>query len=350
MSETAHTAPSAPDAVLRVADPENRFRAVRLVADLFKREPPLPFRRRVADEPWELDLSLPAVDRFEYQLQVVTADDAVELVLDPEAPQASGPWGAKSVLELDGYRPPAWLASAEVEPAGMLEPLELPSERLGATVRGLVWRPNGIEPDEPLPLLVAHDGPEYADHSALVHHLAAIVASGEAPPFRAALLAPVKRDEHYGASQRYSAALVEELVPALVPAGPPVGLGASLGALAFLHAHRLHTGAFGGLFLQSGSFFQPATDEWESGYSRFGPITRFVRRVLTAKTADGPVPVVLTCGAAEENVANNRALRNALLRQGYDAELVLVRDGHNWVAWRDSFHPHLARLLTRLWG
>jgi enterochelin esterase family protein len=350
VSETAHTEPSAPDAVLRVADPENRFRAVRLVADLFKREPPLPFRRRAAGEPWELPLALPAVDRLEYQLQVVTADDAVELVLDPDAPQASGPWGAKSVLELDAYRPPDWFVAGERERSGILEALELPSERLRATVHGLVWRPDGTEPDEPLPLLVAHDGPEYAEHSALAEHLAAIVAAGDAPPFRAALLEPLKRDEHYGASQRYSAALVEELVPALAPDRPPVGLGASLGALAFLHAHRLHPGAFGALFLQSGSFFQPSTDDWESGHPRFGPITRFVRRVLTARSADDPVPVVLTCGAAEENVANNRALRNALLRQGYEAELVLVRDAHNWVAWRDAFHPHLARLLTRLWG
>jgi enterochelin esterase family protein len=56
----------------------------------------------------------------------------------------------------------------------------------------------------------------------------------------------------------------------------------------------------------------------------------------------------MTCGTAEENLANNVAMRNALVRQGYDAELVLVRDAHNWVAWRDGFHPHLGRLLARV--
>ena len=348
MSEPAPTTPAAPAAVIRVPDPDERWRAVRLVADLFKREQPRSLRRSAAGEAWELALDLPPVDRLEYQLQVVTAEGAVDIVLDPAAPVATAPFGEKSVLELPGYRPPAWLEAAG--PAGVLEPLALPSSRLGAEVTGLLWRPADTEPDEPLPLLVAHDGPEYAAHSSLARYCAAIVASGEAPPFRAALLAPVKRDDHYGASPRYSAALVDELVPALSPAAAPVGMGASLGALALLHAHRTHPGPFGGLFLQSGSFFQPATDAWEEGHSRFGPITRFVRRVLTARDHPEPITVTLTCGTAEENLANNRAVRNALVRQGYDAELVLARDAHNWVAWRDAFHPHLARMLARLWG
>jgi enterochelin esterase-like enzyme len=346
VSEPAPTTTRAADAVLRVADPDGRWRALRLVTDLLKREAPPSFRR--AGAAWELAVDLQSVDRLEYQLQAVTADGAVELLLDPDAPQASGPWGAKSVLELDGYRRPEWLDADA--PSGIVEPLALTSERLGADVTGLLWRPEDADPDEPLPLLVAHDGPEFAEHSALPEYLAWTVAAGEAPRFRAALLAPLRRDDHYGASPRYSAALVEDLLPALRPAAPPVGLGASLGALALLHAHRSHPGSFGGLVLQSGSFFQPATDPWEESHPRFGPITRFVRRVLTARQHSDPVPVAITCGTAEENLANNTALRNALARQGYDAELATVRDAHNWVAWRDSFHPHLARLLARLWG
>jgi enterochelin esterase-like enzyme len=348
VSEPAPTTVSAPGALIRVADPHGRWRTLRLVGDLLKRQAPRSFRRTGPDGAWELALELPAVDRIEYLLQAVTADGAVELLLDPGAPTASGPFGDRSVLELPGYRLPAWLDARA--PTGTIEPLALPSARLDAEVTGFLWRPDNTEADEPLPLLVAHDGPEYAEHSALLEYLAAIVTAGETPPFRLALLAPVKRDDHYGASPRYSAALVEELLPALAPAEPPVGLGASLGALALLHAHRLHPGSFGGLFLQSGSFFQPVTDPWEQEYPRFGPITRFVRRVLSARQHDEPIPVTITCGTAEENMANNRALRNALVRQGYEAELATVRDAHNWVAWRDSFHPHLARLLTRIWG
>jgi enterochelin esterase-like enzyme len=342
VSELTDVAP--PHARLRLEDPEGRYRAVRLLTDLYKREPPLAFARRGTT--WELRLPLPAVDRFEYLLQVADANGNLETILDPAAPTASGPFGAKSVFELPGYAPPAWVAAGAA--AGTVEPLELESERLGATVRGLLWTPAGVEADG-LPLVVAHDGPEYAEHSALLGYLAWAVETGEAPPLRAALLAPVKRNDHYAASPRYAAALAEELVPALEPPGPVVGVGASLGALALLHAHRGNPDAFVGLFLQSGSFFQPATDPWEEDFPRFGPITRFVGRVLNGREPGTPIPVTITCGSAEENLANNRTLRNALARQAYDVELALVRDGHTWIGWRDALHPHLGRLLSRAW-
>ena len=193
VSELTDVAP--PHGRLRLEDPEGRYRAVRLLTDLHKREPPFAFTRR--GTAWELRLPLPAVDRFEYLLQVADANGNVETILDPTAPTASGPFGAKSVFESPGYAPPAWVG-VDV-PAGTVEPLALESERLRATVHGLLWTPAGVEADG-LPLLVAHDGPEYAEHSALLGYLAWAVETGEAPPLPAALLAPVRRNEHYAAS------------------------------------------------------------------------------------------------------------------------------------------------------
>ena len=63
---------------------------------------------------------------------------------------------------------------------------------------------------------------------------------------------------------------------------PVVGVGASLGALAMLHAQRRHPAGFAGLFLQSGSFFQPRFDRQESGFRRYLRIVRFTGRVLRA--------------------------------------------------------------------
>jgi enterochelin esterase family protein len=57
--------------------------------------------------------------------------------------------------------------------------------------------------------------------------------------------------------------------------------------------------------------------------------------------------VTLTCGTGEENLGNNRAVADALRRQGWQATLVEHPDAHNWVSWRDSLHPHLAELLLR---
>jgi enterochelin esterase family protein len=168
------------------------------------------------------------------------------------------------------------------------------------------------------------------------------------PPLRAALVQPVDRDETYSASALYSAALAREILPAIAkdaPHGPRIGMGASLGALALLHAHVRHPRLFDGLFLQSGSFFRQRFDKYESEFPRYRRITRFVGTVLRGLGVDRRVPIALTCGAAEENRANNEAVAAALDAQGYPAWLGLVRDGHTWTCWRDGFDPHLPALL-----
>jgi enterochelin esterase-like enzyme len=339
---------------LRFSYPDGDLAAVRLRADLLKRLPPPEFERDA--DGWHLRLPRPAtVDRFEYELELVRPDGSSELVPDPDAPAVPGPFGEKSVLELPGYRPPAWLDDDEA-PAGSLRRLRLRSRRLRATVTGLLWSAPGTEPDASLPLLVVHDGPEYAEYSQLLRYLEHLSAEREVPPMRAALLAPVDRNQTYSASARYSSALVRDLLPELArlapsPPGPEsrVGMGASLGAIAMLHAHRRHPGVFGGLFLQSGSFFRQRYDGYESRFVRFRRISRFMGHVLTAETWPDPVPVGMTCGTGEENLANNRAAFAALGRQGYPVDLEEVRDGHNWTSWRDGFDPHLPTLLARVW-
>jgi enterochelin esterase family protein len=342
--------------VLRYLDPRARLARVRLVADLFKREPRREFVR-VADG-WELRLPVPPADRFEYQLELVHRGGRHQLVNDPAAPRAAGPFGEKSVLELPGYAAPAWLGDEEA-PAGLVEPLTLRSRALHGVVDGLLWSSAEAEPDEPLPLLVVHDGPEYAEFSALLRLLDSAAAEHELPPMRAALLAPVagQRDEHYSASGRYASSLDAELLPQLVGRAPTppgrgarVGMGASLGALAMLHAHRTRPGTFGGLFLQSGSYFRARSDRYERSFRRFERIARFVGTVLRAEAYPDPVPVAMTWGTAEENLANNRAVFAALAAQGYAVDLTEVRDAHNWVAWRDSLYPDLVMLLQRVWG
>jgi enterochelin esterase-like enzyme len=273
-------------------------------------------------------------------------------------PRAPGPFGDKSVLELPGYRTPEWLDDDEA-PAGRIEPLLLRSRLLHGDVRGLLWTSADAGPDELLPLLVVHDGPEYAKYSALVRMLDSAEAEHELPPMRAALLAPIagQRDEHYSASARYATALERELLPALdslAPAPPGrehrVGMGASLGALAMLHAHRVRPETFGGLFLQSGSYFRARFDRHERAFPRFDRIARFVGTVLRAEEWPEAIPVAMTCGTVEENAANNRAVFAALARQGYPVDLREIRDTHNWVAWRDTLYPDLVALLQRTWG
>jgi enterochelin esterase family protein len=102
--------------------------------------------------------------------------------------------------------------------------------------------------------------------------------------------------------------------------------------------------------LQSGSFFRLRWDRQESGFPRFRRISRFVGQILNAGPAHAPIPITITCGAPEENLANNRAVATALRRQGHDLTLHVNRDAHNYVAWRDTLDPHLIQLLQRAWG
>jgi enterochelin esterase family protein len=355
MSLDALTAPAGPtvgaEAVtFRFPDPDHRLLGVRLVQDVRVPADRLHFARTAAG--WELTLPRPGVWRTEYRLELHHPDGGYEEVCDPANPRvAPGAFGAKSVLEFPDYRPPAWLTDPVVD--GRETRLAVPSRYLRAEVPVRLWAPADARPGEPLPLLVAHDGPEYDALSGLTAYAGAMVAAGRLPRHRVALLAPGDRDEWYSASVSYARALALAVLPALrrevEVAGPVVAMGASLGALAALHAQRRHAGLFGGLFLQSGSFFTRRLDPQERGFGRFNRITRFVADTKRRTLAAEPVPTTVTCGVLEENLGNNRAMADALHVQGYRVGLVELPDGHNYVAWRDAFDPHLTGLLAEVW-
>jgi enterochelin esterase-like enzyme len=334
---------SAEAALFSLPDPARALRRVSLVHELV-RPRHVAFERR--GDRFELELLRPPANRLEYLLELEDRRGQSRLVPDPGNPlQADGPFGPKSVVEFPGYEPPAWVTDEE-SASGELREVALPGP---LSVTALLWTAADVDPDEPLPLLLVHDGPEYAEYCSLLRLFDHLVAFGELPPFRAGLLPPpADRNETYSASARYARALVTEWLPALEPyEGRPAGLGASLGALAWLHAHWTYPGLLAGLFLQSGSFFRRRLDPQESSAPRFARIARFVSRVFGARGAVERLPVTLTCGTAEENLANNRAVAAALQRQGWQAPLVEHPDAHNWTSWRDSLHPHLAELILR---
>jgi len=314
------------------SDPGRRLAAVRLAHEL-RAGLPHEFTRRGRN--WELSAPAPEVVRFEYQLELVDRKGRSELVVDGSNPKrASGPWGDKSVWEAPGYVPPRWLNAQPVETH---QATTIVSRVLHASLPAILWA--HPEAGESSPLLIVHDGPEYAEHSSLLTLLAQL------PPLRAVLLAPVERNELYSASAHYARALADEIIPALGQAPLRIGMGASLGALALLHTHRRHPESFDGLFLQSGSFFR-RRDHHERRFPRFDRISRFVGATL-ARGGERPIPVSILCGTVEENLPANETMAHALQNQHYDVCFHRFRDGHNWVAWRDSFHPHLLSLLQR---
>jgi enterochelin esterase family protein len=329
------------------ADPDRRLVGVRLVTHAGLPADRLDFE--YADGAWSLRTPPPRAWRLEYRLELRHPDGGAEVVCDPTNPnRVGGAFGDSSVLVRDDYAEPAWLTAPAVD--GSWRELAIPAPRLSSDVLAKVWSPPGAGHR----LLVAHDGPEYDKLADLGQLSAAAVRAGRVAPHHLVLLSPAHRNEWYSANPAYARTLAVDVVPRLHAelgtSGPVVGMGASLGALAMLHAQRRFPRTFGGLFLQSGSFFRPRLDPQESGYSWFARIIRFTGRVVGTMSAPRPVPTALTCGSAEENLANNREMARALSRQGYPTRLHEVPDAHNFTAWRDALDPYLVDLLRRVWA
>jgi enterochelin esterase family protein len=298
---------------------------------------------------WRLTLARPPVHRMEYRFQLQHHTGDTEEICDPSNPRrAPGAFGDKSVIEFPDYQAPTWLTGTTTE--GTRTDLAIHAPLLDKDVQIQLWSP---DTDEPLPLLIAHDGPEYDRLASLTTYAAAMIAREELPPFRVALLAPGDRDDEYAANPRYAATLHQRVVPALRDEAnvrePVVGMGASLGGLAMLHAQRALPGLFGALFLQSASFLTVDLDPQEQHrFRRFGQVSVYVADVFRTVPHE-TVPIVMTCGLAEENLANNRQMAATLTKQGYRAQLVEVPDAHNYVGWRDAFDPVLTALLRETW-
>jgi enterochelin esterase-like enzyme len=345
------------EVVFALQDGDQALSSVKLCQEVSRPRVGPAFERVDATGTWRLGFPRPNADRMEYLFRVEYKDDGQQTIPDPANPErAPGPFGEKSVVEFPGYRAPAWTEEA-TELHGNEIVSHIRARSLAADLPLVVWTSPGAAEDDALPLLVVHDGPEYAHFSDLLRFLDLFTRSGALPPMRAALVAPVDRDHVYSASTSYARALAYEIVPAIERMAPMppgrskrVGMGASLGALAMLHAHRTHPALFGGLFLQSGSYFRQRFDKQEAGFVRFRRVSRFAGRVLSATDWAHPIPIAMTCGSIEENMANNRAMRNALSSQGYDVAWRENRDGHNWIAWRDTFETDLLALLQRVWA
>ncbi|WP_250037289.1 alpha/beta hydrolase [Paractinoplanes maris] len=232
--------------------------------------------------------------------------------------------------------------------AGRWWSLDIPVKNLRTELAARVWSP--AEPTDRV--LIAHDGADYDKHADLGRYVAASITGGHVQPCHVVLLPAGDRFTWYAALPAYARGLGLEILPRLTdrlsPGRPVAGIGASLGALAMLHCQRRHPEMFAGLFLQSGSFFQPRFDRQESGFGRYLAIVRWTGRVLRSPSGPG-VPVTMTCGRLEENLANNRSMAEALRAQGYPLTFAQIEGGHDWPAWRDALDPHLTSLLRRIW-
>ncbi|MEV6411401.1 alpha/beta hydrolase-fold protein [Kribbella sp. NPDC051718] len=345
MPEAIVSAVEGAEVVFRLGDSEHAFTGVRLWEELGLAAEQLEFKP--VDYGWELRLPRPSVHRMEYLFDIAGSG----MRTDPTNPRVvGGAFGEHSWLPLPGYVEPDWIT---IEPiASSLTPLSIDPTPVGP-IDVTVWSPDGIAPGFELPLLLAHDGPEFAAYAGLTHYVGAMIADGTLPPLRLALIRPGSRNLWYAANPEYAEALTQHVLPTVTASyrsRKPVLMGASLGALAALYAEWHHPGTFAGLFLQSGSFFTLDTDPQESRFEYYAEVTEFVHEVLEATAFPSNPAISMTAGTPEENVHNNRVMAARLAKLGLQVAFDETPDMHNFTAWRDVLDPCLTELLNRIWA
>jgi enterochelin esterase-like enzyme len=335
--------------IFTVNDPQHRWIRVALDCDdaiAGKRT----FRRAVSG--WALAIPRPDLDRIEYRLVVTDPAGVTQVICDPENPEITPTvFGDRSVGLMPGYQRPAWMRASVSPDPGTFADLEFKDESVGELpIR--VWSPSTLPASRPAPLLVCHDGPEYATLAALPQYASAMIESGRLPAFRVALMEPLDRDRWYAANQDYAdaeMAALEVIGEAHPLSASPVVMGASMGGLAALFVALANGSPFTGVFSQSGSFFTPDLDPQEASYPYFTEVTQVVARITESEPSDA-LQIAMTCGSLEENLANNELMAQHLRKVGHQVAFAKVRDLHNYTAWRDSLDPTLTDLLRTVWS
>lgn len=302
---------------------------------------------------WSLTLPACTLARIEYRFEV-TWRHRVQRILDPRNPRiVPGVFGPRSVVQREGYAAPGFVSAV---PDGVLDPLLVD----GSTTHPVpvtVWSPTDLDARDTAPLLLVHDGPEYAEYADLLRFSAHHITSGALPQHRVALLHPECRHDWYSGSPGYletvTGPVLTTLTTRYATAAPVVVMGASLGGLTALLAAFAEPRAaarIGGVFAQSGSFFTSRTDRQEHRFRYFPRIAAYVDALARIQAGDRPLVVGLTCGALEENAANNRAVAQTLRRCGHTVSYREVADLHNYTGWRDSLEPGLLEVLDQVWA
>ncbi|WP_112322119.1 alpha/beta hydrolase-fold protein [Oceanibium sediminis] len=301
---------------------------------------------------WSLRIPVSDEGRFEYKI-AVTRNGGEEWMLDPLNPARAGdPFGENSVCRTYGYARPAW-SKPQGAPRGHIEDLPVDSAVFAEVRREKVYLPAGHDPAVPLPLplLIIHDGEDYASYADLTVSLDNLIADGDIPPICAVLIQAGDRMDEYPHGRRHARYIVGELLPALdaryclsAAAKDRVLMGASLGAVASLATAFRYPGLFGGLVLKSGSFILAPEALAQRDSPVFDRVARLVQVIQRAPELP-PTRAFVSTGELEGLADENRALASFLRERGVDVLFQSTWDGHHWHNWRDQLRDGLMWVL-----
>lgn len=323
--------------------------AVRLHHWIFGLESAAEFHRASADA-WTCVIELQESARMEYKLEVEEGGQS-RLLRDPLNPQlARDPFGANSVATGHRYVEPWWALENRAKLRGEVLERQLRSDVFDDVRPLSIYLPARYRETRRYPLLVCHDGIEYLDLASLRTVLDNLIDLQEIPPIVVCCTQSPNRIEEYAANERHARFVTDELVPLMedefsLLSGPEnrALMGASFGAVASLHTALRSPGAYGKLFLQSGSF--AFTDIGPHNRPPvFDPVVEFVNGYRRAPSVPAD-QVFLSCGTYESLIVYNRSMVPLLTDLGVDVRLVESQDGHNWENWRDRLRDGLTWLF-----
>ncbi|WP_236029852.1 alpha/beta hydrolase-fold protein [Paractinoplanes lichenicola] len=251
---------------------------------------------------------------------------------DPADPGDHDNW--VSMLSLPDAPPEPWLAPRPGVTPGVLT--EAPFDR-----QVIVYHPAGTA-TAGLPVLVVFDGWIAREVQRIPTVLDNLIAAGEIPPLVALFVTShaAGRDDDLSPDGAMRDFVTRELLPwarttlgaGLDPRANMIA-GASRGGLLAAHIGLTAPGSFGAVISQSGSFWWPSDAPG-----------RLIREVAQRPVADvrfyldvGIFETFPAPGGVPSQIDMNRAMRDALRKQGYSVAYAEYSGGHDYVNWRRTF-------------
>jgi enterochelin esterase-like enzyme len=275
---------------------------------------------------------------------------------------ASYPFQRQSVVETPGAPDESWARRPPVR-RGAIDQKVFRSALLQNDRDIWIYTPPGYDPKRgPYPFLLLFDGgayvsPRFLNAPATLDNL---INDGRIRPAVVGFLPTVNRaaEQGFNAGGAYGDAIVNELLPMLRASyaiasdpGQVVAGGFSNGGMAAAVLALRHSGAFGNVLSQSGSFRAPRTPTDEPNTisrmylaERRLPI-RFYLDAGLYDNAPGAGRVLHEGLLDQTNLMGNRHFRDVLLARGYEVIYRETGGAHDFLHWRAMLADGLMALL-----
>ncbi|HWM29758.1 MAG TPA: alpha/beta hydrolase-fold protein [Woeseiaceae bacterium] len=309
-----------------------------------------PFQLLNGTELWVSTIGLPAGSRIEYKFEI-EAGGKRHLIVDPlNDVVAHDPFGANSVCQGAGYERPQWTLHDPEARSGTIETLTVESKAFRESRETSIYLPARFRRNRRYPLLIVHDGYDYARYADLKIVLDNLIHNLEIPQMIVSLTQAADRLKEYAADDRHADFIATDLLPQLAERFPLMNdtaargiMGASFGGVASLHAAWRYPELFRRLLLQSGSFAFSDLGRHNRA-PVFDPVAKFMN-AFRENPGDLAGKIYMSCGIYESLIYENRSLLPRLQAEGIDVRFEEVRDAHNWENWRDRLRSGLSWLF-----